>query len=328
VRSPDGFDARRPSIDDLDAIWRLTQACDIDVLGFSDWSAAEVREQLESPRGPAASHQWVVTTGAEIVGWGLAMDQAGGAIDVDWYVQPGLARNPYFTVAGRLVDALLHDIEDRARTTSRTTVRLETGAYRQHTQRADELAALGFEHERTFFRMARPVDPDEHFAALPAGIAIRPGGDTEDERRVMYDILETAFADHFNHHGRAFDEWWIDQRNHAGIDLARWRIAEVDGVPVGACAASDRYLDQNDGYIGSLGVLREGRGRGVAKALLAEAFASYRDAGRSRVLLHVDSESPTGATKLYESVGMTQDLAIDFFATDYRVPSEPDDTEL
>jgi mycothiol synthase len=205
---------------------------------------------------------------------------------------------------------------------------MATGAYRAHTQRIDELVALGFLPERTFFRLARAVDPDEQFAAPAAGIHIRPGGDTEDDRRVMHRILETAFADHFNQHDRAFDEWWTDQRNHAGLDLSRWRIAELDNVPVGATTATDRYIDQNDGYIGSLGVLREGRGRGVAKALLAATFASYRDAGRSRVLLHVDSESPTDATRLYESVGMTQDLVLDFFVVDHHVPAEPDDTEL
>lgn len=223
---------------------------------------------------------------------------------------------------------MLGDIDTRARAAGQTSVRLATGAYRQHTERAEELVALGFKHERTFFRLIRPVDPGETFPAPAAGIRLRPGGDTEDERRVMHRILDTAFADHFNHHARAFDEWWTDQQGRAGLDLAHWRVAELDGVPVGACTVSDRYLDQNDGYIGSLGVLREGRGRGVAKTLLAEAFAFYRDVRRSRVLLHVYADNPTGATRLYESVGMTQDLAIDFFATDHHVPTEPDDSDL
>jgi len=115
VESPDGFDARRPTIDDLDAIWRLTRACDVAVLGFSDWSADEVREQLESPRGPAATHHWIVTDrgshgeecaeGGEsgrIVGWVWATDQSSGAVDVDWYVEPSLGLNPYYPVAGWL----------------------------------------------------------------------------------------------------------------------------------------------------------------------------------------------------------------------------------
>jgi mycothiol synthase len=331
VKPPDGFGARRPNTDDTAAILRLTEACDVEVLGVGDWSADEVVEQLESLRGPAATHHWVVTDAkddGDIVGWATATDQAGGAVDLDWYVQPALARNPFYTVTGWLVNAILGDVEDRARRDGRTSVRLEAGAYRAHTDRAGELVALGFSHERTFFRMARPVDPDEQFAAPPAGIRIRPGGDTEDDRRVAHQILETAFADHFNHHARTFDEWWTDQRGHAGVDLAHWRLAELDGVPVGACTVTDRYLEHNDGYVGSLGVLREGRGRGVAKALLAEAFAFYRDAGRSRVLLHVDADSPTGATRLYESVGMTQDLALDFFATEHRVPADADNTEL
>ncbi|MEZ5089508.1 MAG: GNAT family N-acetyltransferase [Micropruina sp.] len=57
-------------------------------------------------------------------------------------------------------------------------------------------------------------------------------------------------------------------------------------------------------YVANLGVLRSGRGRGVAKALLHAAFARAQADGRAAVRLHVDAESPTGATRLYESVGM------------------------
>ena len=57
-----------------------------------------------------------------------------------------------------------------------------------------------------------------------------------------------------------------------------------------------------------LGVLREGRGRGVAKALLHASFARYAADGRAAVKLHVDADSPTGATHLYESVGMYRRL--------------------
>lgn len=328
MKSLDGFDAGRPRVEDLDAIWQLTRACDVAVLGFGDWSAEEVREQLEGRRSPAATHHWVVSDHGRIVGWVWAADQSGGAIDVDWYVDPALERDPYYLVTNWLVWAVLGDIETRARADGRTSVRLETGAYQAHTERAGELVAIGFKRERTFFRLARPVDPTEIFPAPPAGIVIKPAGDTEDQRRVTHRILDTAFADHFNHHARSFDEWWNDQRVRAGLDLAHWRIAELDGVPVGACTVRDRYFDQNDGYISSLGVLGEGRGRGVAKALLADTFAFYRDAGRSRVLLHVDSDSPSGATRLYESVGMTKDLALDFYATDHHVPTEPDDLDL
>ncbi len=324
MHPPDDFAVRRPTIDDIDGIWRLTRACDEPVLGFSDWSTDEVREQLESPRSPAATHHWLVTdpgSDHRAVGWGSSADAAGGAIDVDWYVDPALPLAAYRNVSDWLWQALLADAEARVRPTGATSIRLETGAYRLHTERTDELAALGFEVERTFFRLVRPLDRNEVFAPPPPGVTIRVAGRTEDDRRVVHHVLETAFRDHFNHHDRTFDEWWADQRNRAGVDLTRWRLAEIEGTAVGACICSERYADNDDGYIGSLGVLREARGRGVAKALLADAFACYRDAGRARVLLHVDSDSPTGATRLYEAVGMTPDLVIDFFVADHPVGS-------
>ncbi|MEO8330435.1 MAG: GNAT family N-acetyltransferase, partial [Candidatus Nanopelagicales bacterium] len=50
---------------------------------------------------------------------------------------------------------------------------------------------------------------------------------------------------------------------------------------------------------------------GIARALLFTAFAEYRSRGRTSVELGVDSSNETGATRLYESVGMTTKLAID-----------------
>ena len=46
------------------------------------------------------------------------------------------------------------------------------------------------------------------------------------------------------------------------------------------------------------------RGRGLGRALLLHAFTQFRHQGLTRAGLGVDSESPTGANKLYESVGM------------------------
>jgi hypothetical protein len=48
----------------------------------------------------------------------------------------------------------------------------------------------------------------------------------------------------------------------------------------------------------------------LAKALLYRGFAVSRDEGRTSVKLFVDAESPTGATRLYESVGMTREHVV------------------
>ena len=48
----------------------------------------------------------------------------------------------------------------------------------------------------------------------------------------------------------------------------------------------------------------EARGRGLAKYLLRHAFAVDAAAGLDGTLLHVDTNNPTSALGLYESVGM------------------------
>jgi GNAT superfamily N-acetyltransferase len=63
------------------------------------------------------------------------------------------------------------------------------------------------------------------------------------------------------------------------------------------------------GYVGAVGVRRAWRGNGVGRVLLLRTFAEFYSRGVSRVTLGVDAESPTGATKLYEGVGMTIEMA-------------------
>jgi ribosomal protein S18 acetylase RimI-like enzyme len=58
------------------------------------------------------------------------------------------------------------------------------------------------------------------------------------------------------------------------------------------------------GWIRVLGVRRPWRGCGRGRALLLHAFREFRRRGFARAGLGVDAESPTGANRLYESVGM------------------------
>lgn len=80
---------------------------------------------------------------------------------------------------------------------------------------------------------------------------------------------------------------------------------ELDGRPGAASDCSHAFVElENCGYVGRLGVIPEVRGRGLAKYLLQQAFAVDAAAGLDGTLLHVDTNNPTSALKLYESVGM------------------------
>jgi ribosomal protein S18 acetylase RimI-like enzyme len=58
------------------------------------------------------------------------------------------------------------------------------------------------------------------------------------------------------------------------------------------------------GWIGTLGVRPAWRRRGLGLALLYESFRRFAERGETLAALGVDSENPTGATRLYERAGM------------------------
>jgi ribosomal protein S18 acetylase RimI-like enzyme len=70
-------------------------------------------------------------------------------------------------------------------------------------------------------------------------------------------------------------------------------------------AAAESEEDPELGYVGWLGVRREARGRGIGEALLRRSFVKFYELGKLGAQLVVDSESSTGANRLYERVGMT-----------------------
>src|SRR5919202_2374717 len=90
------------------------------------------------------------------------------------------------------------------------------------------------------------------------------------------------------------------------FDIAWWFLMRHGDETV---AAMRNIPGRNGGvYVATLGVRRGWRGLGLAKALLRQTFARSYEAGFRRVTLGVDASSPTGATGLYRSVGMTTEL--------------------
>ena len=74
------------------------------------------------------------------------------------------------------------------------------------------------------------------------------------------------------------------------------------------------------GYLSNVGVRRAWRGKGVAQALVADAFAALRERGQMRVLVSVDADAAPAAIRLYEEAGMRVHERHDWFVKSVNDP--------
>jgi mycothiol synthase len=99
------------------------------------------------------------------------------------------------------------------------------------------------------------------------------------------------------------------------------RVAYVEGKPAAMLLGDDSFAkDEGYGYVATVGVVPEYRGRGLAKLLLRQAFADDARRGRRGTYLHVDANNTTPALGVYLSVGMHLVLAIDVWRRTLPVP--------
>ena len=167
---------------------------------------------------------------------------------------------------------------------------------------ADELfMGRGYREVRRFWDMAIDLD-----AEPPPPAALEVHTFDEADARAFYTALDEAFSDHWEHHSLGFDHWWEEKRAQPDYDPSLWFLIR-DGDEVVAVVRNDPDR-HGGGYVGALGVRRSWRGKGYGRALLQHSFREFHRRGQRRVSLGVDAASPTGATRLYESVGMHVEL--------------------
>lgn len=323
---PAGWSCVEPDEGDAAELTTLLRRHEKHARGWSGASQEGVLVELAGPGSRTRENRVVRDADGLVRGWATAYDRAAGrmllTVLVDW------------RLAGDVADAAAAALlawadQAAARVGARrglTTQQVDTGAFAEDDRQQRWLARAGFEQVRLWWQMTRPVSADE--ADLPPGtgegVRIRlvrrqgTGMPDEDDLRTVHDVLESAFADHFNNHAETFDEFVTRLREDPGHRWDHWWVAElVDGPipePAGALVGSVTGSVTGSGaaagsYVEYLGVLPNARGRGVAKTLLRTVIADAAANGRDRVGLEVDADSPTGAHRLYESMGWTTSYA-------------------
>ncbi len=307
IELPDDFTAHPGRLDDLDEIWRLLVTVSTAEAGTPGFGFNEVENWLTGY--PIAIAEDVITVrhgGGALVGveifhmrdpfvrpiaiGGVHPDHGGrglGTALFGWAMQRAVAQVP------------------KAPPDARVTLVTHIGA--GHEPSENLMRANGLEFTRFFIDMKTEFSGAPPPPELPAGVSIRVVEPAADMAALAAAIRD-SFRDHYGF-VETPQQRQIDQLNHwaraSGHDPELWWVAEAGGEIIGFNLCEDSSEgDDEIGHVATLGVLREHRRCGLGRALLLTAFAAFYDRGKKGVSLGVDADSLTGATRLYESVGM------------------------
>lgn len=306
-RTPPGHDVRPPVLDDAEAIFELFAEHNTAVVGFADLTLDDMADELSEPGLDLATDAWFAHDGSgRPSGYGAVYPSSGPP---EHHIEvraddPALAR--------WLLDQVLARARETGRNGGHAEVTVDLGIYRADEAQRALASSAGFVPGTTYHRMR--IDHTGPVAApeLPGGVVRRTGAEGEAVRRAAHGVIEAAFAGQFGITPQPYDDWHESREARSTFDWSQLVLLEQDGVAVAAREDNDQFVeDEGCGYVQRLGVLEQARGRGLAKLLLLDAFATHAAAGRTGTLLHVDTNNPTPALGLYTSVGMQAVLIID-----------------
>ena len=181
---------------------------------------------------------------------------------------------------------------------------LRSGVGEQDVTKRGVLEELGFTAVRHSFVMLVDFEGEPAPPQWPEGIEVEllePGNND----RAAFDAFQEAFRDAWGFVAQPFEEWEHSRLGRHDFDATLNFVArEGDEVAGVAFCDPDSATHPGYGWVQILGVRRPWRKRGLGEALLRHAFGEFHRRARKGVGLGVDAESLTGATRLYERVGM------------------------
>lgn len=308
----EGFTVRAGSIDDLEAVVALFNACSREVLGKEEHDVASTRVEWTTLNFKLETDtRLVLAPSGEIVGWVEVRDISEPHVRIRSWGRV----HPRYRELG--IGAYLLDwAERRARQAIPTAppgarVILTQGALKQDASAQELLGKAGFKPIRRFLRMLIEINAPLPEPTWPEGITIREFIPGRDDRPLVAAVRE-AFRDHWGYVEESFEgeleQWQHWMKEADDFDPTLWYLA-LDGDEIAGFSVCwpKSPGDPNTGSVEVLGVRRQWRRRGLALALLRHSFREFHRRGKEKVVLGVDSESLTGATRLYEKAGMHVD---------------------
>lgn len=297
---PQDFQIRAATMDDLATVLKLLTASDLADSGEPQWSEESLRSLWQADDVHVETDTWIVVArNEELTGYAALRRSGPGRMRAFLNVLPayrGSGIEPYLLKQIQIW-LLHHGAEVFAETQVKIVIQMR--GRNQEGQRG--LEEVGYSLARSFSIMEIILDrpfPNPHRAE---GITIRPFIPEQDEHAVCM-VDEEIANDERDHRPMTFEEWkswcYLDQEQ---FDPTLWFLAYAGNELVGvALNRSARYK----GEILHFGVRRSWRHKGLGMALLLHTFATFMQRNAYSISLSVDTQSLTGANRLYERAGM------------------------
>ncbi|GCE21400.1 GNAT family N-acetyltransferase [Dictyobacter kobayashii] len=187
-----------------------------------------------------------------------------------------------------------------------STCRLYTASHADHAARFGFLEANHFTRERYFFTMKQDLHEAPSAPEVPAGYTLRPA--TLEELESYTELQNLAFREHWNAAPTTVKELrteMLQPRYRSELDIV---AVAPDGTLASYCTATiepskREGAEEIIGFIAALGTHPAHRKLGLGRALLLHNLRTLHTLGVSKSHISVDGINPTGAVRLYESVG-------------------------
>ncbi len=167
------------------------------------------------------------------------------------------------------------------------------------------LVRNGYRQAWEVWLMGIDLSPALPLPAWPNGISARTFAERDAE--AVKQLLDEAYAGEPEYIPPTFDSWRRFMLGDPSYDPGVWFLA-VEGEEIVGAA-----LNWKEGYVKDLVVSPRWRGRGLGRALMLQTFTEFRRRGIPRVTLKTDSNNPTGASRLYQRLGMAIEYTYEVF---------------